>query len=565
MAISDRIQSIEEHIKESYQELEGIGIDITGVDKNLENIPKLIDGYWETLPKVTGEGTSITLDNTKEGKMKINLKGNTSQETTTGKNKYNATRSSATTSAVTYSGDTSKIYINGTPNGEGRIFFNKTYLEAGTYTFSMTLSSGSFTNGGNNQTYLYLYKGTEQSASWTYDARVLLTATKDNVVSNTFTIAEGGYYYLAWYCDTRYTWTNAEMKYQVETGNSFTSFEPYTNGASPNPDYPQDVHVVTGDNTIKVEGKNLFDKDNVNILHIHADNNTQSIKRQNNFVTAYFPAKEGETYTMSSSSSLFDNYASIFFTDENPSTATTFLSNTVKASSSVNYVTATSPSRTKYVCFYMIFSTNQTSITSLFETIQIEIGSTASTYEAYNGNTYPINLGTMELCKIGDYQDSIVKDNGKWYVNKQIGKIIFNGNENWTFRVMSGINRFDLVGLNSKSGSAQSNPILCNYFLSKYANEDNVIYLSTNVGALAIMSNNFTNLATFKTWLSNGNTMIYYALQTPTNTEITDTTLISQLETLNGAKSYITQTNINQENNDLPFILDATALKQLTQ
>ena len=71
MAISDRIQSIEEHIKESYQELEGIGIDTTEVDKNLENIPKLIDGYWETLPKVTEEGTSITLDNTKEGKMKI--------------------------------------------------------------------------------------------------------------------------------------------------------------------------------------------------------------------------------------------------------------------------------------------------------------------------------------------------------------------------------------------------------------------------------------------------------------------------------------------------------------
>ena len=82
MAISDRISSIEEHIKESYQELEGIGIDTTGVNNNLENIPKLLDGYWETLPKVTGEGTSITLDNTKEGKMKINLKGNTSQEGT---------------------------------------------------------------------------------------------------------------------------------------------------------------------------------------------------------------------------------------------------------------------------------------------------------------------------------------------------------------------------------------------------------------------------------------------------------------------------------------------------
>ena len=73
MAISDRISSIEEHIKESYQELEGIGIDTTGVNKNLENIPKLIDGYWETLPKVTGEGTSITLDKN-ENKFKRKYK-----------------------------------------------------------------------------------------------------------------------------------------------------------------------------------------------------------------------------------------------------------------------------------------------------------------------------------------------------------------------------------------------------------------------------------------------------------------------------------------------------------
>ncbi len=65
MSIATRIEAIEQHLKESYQELQGIGIDTTGVNKNLENIPKLIDGYWETLPKVVGEGTYITLDNTK--------------------------------------------------------------------------------------------------------------------------------------------------------------------------------------------------------------------------------------------------------------------------------------------------------------------------------------------------------------------------------------------------------------------------------------------------------------------------------------------------------------------
>ena len=49
-----------------------------------------------------------------------------------------------------------------------------------------------------------------------------------------------------------------------------------------------------------------------------------------------------------------------------------------------------------------------------------------------NGDTpQEITNEAIELCKIGDYQDSIVKDNGKWYLNKQIGKVVLNGSESW--------------------------------------------------------------------------------------------------------------------------------------
>ena len=69
-------------------------------------------------------------------------------------------------------------------------------------------------------------------------------------------------------------------------------------------------------------------------------------------------------------------------------------------------------------------------------------------------------------------------------------------------------------------------------------------------------------LENFKTWLSTHNTEVYYPLATPTTTEITDSTLISQLEALNGAKSYNPQTNISQENNDNASILNASALSE---
>ena len=73
---------------------------------------------------------------------------------------------------------------------------------------------------------------------------------------------------------------------------------------------------------------------------------------------------------------------------------------------------------------------------------------------------------------------------------------------------------------------------------------DNVIYLDTSP-LIYIRNTPFTSISDFKTWLSTHNTIVYYILATPTSIEITDTTLISQLEAINNAKSYEGQTNID--------------------
>ena len=49
------------------------------------------------------------------------------------------------------------------------------------------------------------------------------------------------------------------MKPQLEKNSTITSYEPYTGGiASPNPDYPQDIQVVTGENTISIINRNFL-------------------------------------------------------------------------------------------------------------------------------------------------------------------------------------------------------------------------------------------------------------------------------------------------------------------
>lgn len=69
------------------------------------------------------------------------------------------------------------------------------------------------------------------------------------------------------------------------------------------------------------------------------------------------------------------------------------------------------------------------------------------------------------------------------------------------------------------------------------------------------------DLSGFKTWLSTHNTIVYYILETPTITEITDTTLISQLNNLYNAKSYDDTTVITIDGN-LPSILNVSALEK---
>lgn len=80
MSISSRITSIEEHIGNAYNKLDDLGIDLTNVDKNIDNIAEMLDTVYEEYPKVTGTGTEITLDGTKVGKLGLDIKGNSTQE-----------------------------------------------------------------------------------------------------------------------------------------------------------------------------------------------------------------------------------------------------------------------------------------------------------------------------------------------------------------------------------------------------------------------------------------------------------------------------------------------------
>lgn len=171
------------------------------------------------------------------------------------------------------------------------------------------------------------------------------------------------------------------------------------------------------------------------------------------------------------------------------------------------------------------------------EVVTGNVGVTISNENNTESKTLPVSLGNIELCKIGNYQDYLYKNNGKWYKYGAIGKLTITSIAS-VGTSSTGI-KYALV--RSVTVASPDSFIYCsNYANATSASNNNTIRFSgTN---LYVYDNRLTDYTTASNLL---NGLEYYCvLATPTITEITDTTLISQLEEISKTLSYQGQTNI---------------------
>jgi len=161
--------------------------------------------------------------------------------------------------------------------------------------------------------------------------------------------------------------------------------------------------------------------------------------------------------------------------------------------------------------------------------------------EAGFPTTYAPYKTPIELCKIGTYQDRIYKDDGKWYIEKQIGKVVLDGTENWTLGTMF----YCTDALSGKTAvtPATGGAIMSDYFTYSggATNDPSIDIVNGNV--LRIRDTSKADASAFTTWLGAHPTTVYYALAAPTTTEITDETLLYQLNFL--ASLYKGENNIS--------------------
>ena len=186
---------------------------------------------------------------------------------------------------------------------------------------------------------------------------------------------------------------------------------------------------------------------------------------------------------------------------------------------------------------------------------------TISNTDNTQSQNYSINLGSIEYAKIGSTEDKIYRDeNGNWYFEEHVKKLVLDGTETIT-------NQFGASLFGTNLPQTKLYPTAASY--SNFY-KFNSIQSGLNAGlshgefatqygsTLYIKDTRYTTVADFKNFLSSNNVKFYYGLNTPITTQITDETLIAQLENLyQNAKSYNDQTNITQTNDDLPFNISA--------
>lgn len=465
------------------------------------------------------------------------------------------------------------------------------------------------------------------------------------------------------------------FKVWLSSGATATPFEPYVGGQpSPNPDYPQQIQTVTGEQTITVVGKNLFDKNNYDSLDAYVDGT--EIKASVNNKLVWIPCDPGSAYAITVVSSSVST--SVYSAPDIPVVGGTANWLGSIAAGDTTGVFTTKPAA-KYIVVRIWSNTASHTVQEALDALQVEAGSTATTYEPYSSNDYEINLGKnlyngsiyktdyilsatgsevysggavitdpievepntaytasaiwhsgkgdtyirigvydksmgwivrysgqlnkitfttpanagyvrlcyyrdrtdsvqlelgskatsyapyftpIELCKLGDYQDYIWKDGGDWKVHKAIKKIQMADTTSWVKRANGDFyseNWAEINGIRSETG-------FCSHFIYSTTVWYRVGYYGiSSAGNLWLITGDTTLTDTdlFEAWLNTKKPILYQPLATATDTTITDTNLIAQLDSLvnGGAEDGTTYIKVNATDPNLPGLLVVEAPK----
>lgn len=267
---------------------------------------------------------------------------------------------------------------------------------------------------------------------------------------------------------------------------------------------PDNVRPISGRTECVTEvcGKNLWDETDTVEHWIDTDGN--EAYRENSLLFAR-EVTVGQTYTLSNANATSaQNILLIAYYGASGN----LISRTAKANGD-KFLTVAVPTNAVLGKFCIFNKT-------LASDIQLELGSTATDYEAFDGDTYTTDLGRTV------YGGTLDVVTGELVVDRAM--VTYDGTENWS---SNGANLgFIRTEDDMRIGNAQSG--YCNRFATisnngsfgvRFGGNNAVIYFNHITDNIS----DVTDLASWKTWLANNPTQIVYPLATPQTYQLTPT------------------------------------------
>ena len=529
----------DEDLQEIHEDIVELNEDISDLRRDLNNISASVEG----------SGENVTLNQTAEARFKKPPlpMGNSEQESTTGRNLLPTPEvKSQTINGVTISRfEDGTITIKGTPTAQMDVKFN--FEES-------TFSAGSYIHFRNNfSTYNFAVSfrkdGVNKIAPGLAPLNNIYQILEDITVNQMVVLCNN---------DAVGTAYDITLKPSIELTNEVTEYEKYTNGASPNPDYPQTITNVTGDVEVKVQNKNLFDASERTFDSTY-NGDFVLIKDRNSKWYGYIDISKIKfpltisTFIYNSTSNISDTNLRISLKDKNKKDILFRAGTSITSSNKKSVVTILQSDITDEMKYLSIGIRVQDG--GYTENTQIEQNTVATDYTPRKSQAFTFPLGDEKLM-LGDY----LADDGIHHIRKQV---TFDGSEliqrygegTYSFSVYS--NKLN----NLKRVSAELDVIFCNKLLhtsregiwinrNKAGNNLICQHLPEgNSGYVLIIANNYTEPNELKSYLaeqyaSGTPVMVEYLLEEEVIVPYTS----AQQEVYNQIKqaiSYDEQTNIS--------------------
>ena len=394
----------------------------------------------------------------------------------------------------------------------------------------------------------------------------------------------------------------------LEEGNTPSTYEEYTGGMpSPNPLYPQDIHDTVGENTITVSSKNLFKTDVIENeesrgLTFNSDGNTITVNGtvDNSYYPSLIIFADGSfttsdwwptTSTIDPSKGYFTNntYNYILSLLNSGTASSTFRLLIGRETTLDNEYITVNVTKTKTFAAnsekinFISIGFSPTQSYNLTINMQLERGTTATSYVPYQSQDYPIDLGTWDYLKIGDTADRIYKnvlsdpdytsnvEIGKWCRRDNIYPVYLAYIGDFTSVVDNG-NKYSFYNNNAIDVPRRDvceNPYGKSIYFNNVADGNNNIIESTGLGTVRIDIDKKVGISTLEDltqWISDNQVVVYFPLKSGYyyGKSAVSEPLDTQLNALSQAMAYEGGTNITQENDDLPFDIVADTLEKIS-